>query len=129
MFSWWLPRVIPFCNHDQSILTQKLWHDDFGNHRFTLFFILILTLRQLQKWFKARKLGKEILILETRVRFLIQQVETKALSHSFNLIQDGRGRGGKKVLPTIFSPVTSTKLGISSPNILTFSFNFFATLA
>ena len=42
-----------------------------------------------------------------------------------NPIQDG---GGKKMPPTSFPPVTSTNVGISPKNFLTFCFNFFATL-
>ena len=38
------------------------------------------------------------------------------------------GRGGKKDLPTNFSPVTSTNVGISPKIFLTFSFNIYATL-
>ena len=44
---------------------------------------------------------------------------------SVNPIQDG---GGKKALPTSFSPVTSTNVGFGPQNFLTFSFNPFATL-
>ena len=40
-----------------------------------------------------------------------------------NPIQDGGS------LPTSFSPVTSTHVGISPQNFLIFSFNHFATLA
>ena len=36
--------------------------------------------------------------------------------------------GGKKALPTSFSPVTSTNVGIGPINFLTFSFNPFAIL-
>ena len=36
--------------------------------------------------------------------------------------------GDKKTLPTSFSPVTSTKVGISPKNFLTFSSNPYATL-
>ena len=36
--------------------------------------------------------------------------------------------GGTKRPPTSFSPVTSTNVGIRHQNILTFSFNPFATL-
>ena len=45
---------------------------------------------------------------------------------NFNPIQDGRS----KSLPTTtsFSPATSTNIGISLQNFLTFSFNTFATL-
>ena len=39
-----------------------------------------------------------------------------------------RWEEGKKTLPTSFSPVTSTKVEISSQNFLTFSFNPFAIL-
>ena len=45
--------------------------------------------------------------------------------HTFKPIQDG---GGQKRPPTRFSPVTSTNVGITSQNLLTFSFNPFATL-
>ena len=46
-----------------------------------------------------------------------------------NPIQDG-GWGGAKspLLPTSFSPVTSTNIGISPQNFLTLSFNPFATM-
>ena len=37
-------------------------------------------------------------------------------------------RGGKKAFPTSFSSATSTNIGISPQNFLTFSFNSFATL-
>ena len=40
-------------------------------------------------------------------------------------IQDG---GDKNVHPTSFPPVTSTNVGMSPKNLLTFSFNPFATL-
>ena len=39
-----------------------------------------------------------------------------------------RTRGGRKGPPTSFSPVTSTNVGISPQNFLTFSFNLFDTL-
>ena len=45
-----------------------------------------------------------------------------------NPIQDGGKGGGKKASCTSFSPVTSTKVGISPKNFQTFSFNPFATL-
>ena len=37
-------------------------------------------------------------------------------------------RGGGKKAPTSFSPVTSTNVGFGPQNVLTFSFNPFATL-
>ena len=48
----------------------------------------------------------------------------------FNPIQDGGGAGGggAKRPTTSFSPVTSTNIGLSPQNFLTFSFNPFATL-
>ena len=47
---------------------------------------------------------------------------------SFNPIQDGEGGGGwAKRPPTSFSPVTSTNVGISPENFLSFSFNPFVT--
>ena len=42
----------------------------------------------------------------------------------FNPIQDGGAKGPS----TSFSPITSTNVGISPQNVLTFSFNPFATL-
>ena len=45
---------------------------------------------------------------------------------SINPIQDG-GRGQKEP-PTSFSPVTCTNVGLSPQNVLTFSFNPFATM-
>ena len=39
-----------------------------------------------------------------------------------------RMRGGGKKSPSDFSPVTSTNMGISLKNFLTFSFNPFTTL-
>ena len=57
------------------------------------------------------------------------------LSHStytFNLLSSkpysGWGEGGKKALPTSFSPATFINVGISPQNFLTFSLNAFATL-
>ena len=47
-------------------------------------------------------------------------------NQNVNPIQEGGG--GKKANPTNFSPVTSTNVGISPQNFLTFSFNPFATL-
>ena len=50
---------------------------------------------------------------------------------TFNPIQDdgkgGAGGGGGKV-SSQFCPVTSTKVGISPPEFLTFTFNRFTTL-
>lgn len=64
------------------------------------------------------------------VAFPSPNEQTKnGLLFNFNPIQDG-GRGGKKSLhpPTSFSSVTSGKVGISSQNFLTFTFNLFPTL-
>ena len=44
-----------------------------------------------------------------------------------NPIQD-LGGGGQKDPPKSFSPVTSTNVGLSPQNFLTFSFNTFATV-
>ena len=46
----------------------------------------------------------------------------------FNPIQDGWGGGGAKTLPTSFSPVTSTNVGIRPQNFLPFSFDPFDIL-
>ena len=43
-----------------------------------------------------------------------------------NPIQDGKG--GQRGPPTSFSPITSTNVGLSPQNFLTFSFNTFATV-
>ena len=45
-----------------------------------------------------------------------------------NPIQDGGVGGGQKGTTTSFSPVTSTNVGISTQNFLTFSFNPSTTL-
>ena len=51
---------------------------------------------------------------------------------NFNTIQEGGegrgGGGGCKKTPYQFFPVTSTKVGISPQNVLTFNCNPFATL-
>ena len=44
-----------------------------------------------------------------------------------NPIQDEGGGGWQKGPPTSFSPVTSTNVGLSPKNFLTFSFNTFVT--
>ena len=49
------------------------------------------------------------------------------IPRNVNPIQDGVGRGAKSPLPTSFSPITSTNVGLSPQNVLTFSFNSFAT--
>ena len=63
------------------------------------------------------------------VAFPSPNEQTKnGLLFNFNHIQDG-GRGAKSPSPhTSFSSVTSGKVGISSQNVLTFSFDPFATL-
>ena len=52
------------------------------------------------------------------------------MPRDFNPIQDDREGGGgcKKAPSTSFSPVSSTNVGISPKNFLTFSFNPFARL-
>ena len=45
--------------------------------------------------------------------------------HKFNPIQDG---GPKRPPLPVFSPVTSTNVGISHQNFVTFSYDPFATL-
>ena len=45
-----------------------------------------------------------------------------------NPIQDGGGWGWQKGPPTSFFSVTSTKVGLSPQNFLTFSVNTFATV-
>ena len=42
--------------------------------------------------------------------------------------EKGGGCRGKKAPPTSFSPATSTNVGISPENFMTFSFNPFVTL-
>ena len=53
--------------------------------------------------------------------------KTKSVFIFFNPIQDG-GEGAKRPIPTSFSPVTSTNVGIRHQNFLTFTFNTFATV-
>ena len=52
----------------------------------------------------------------------------KVLFRAVNPIQDGVGGQKGPPPPTSFSPVTSTNVGISPQNFLTFSFNPFSTL-
>ena len=51
----------------------------------------------------------------------ISFINTDAVTYYINFIQD-RGRGGQKGPFTSFSIVTSTNVGISPQNFLTFSF-------
>ena len=59
---------------------------------------------------------------------VLKSIYNTTKSSMFNPIQDGRGGGGAKRPPTSFSPVTSTNIGISPQNILSFSFDPFDTL-
>ena len=52
----------------------------------------------------------------------------RQFGYKFSPIQNWRGGGGAKRLPTSFSPVISTNIGTSLKNLLKFSFNPFATL-
>ena len=54
--------------------------------------------------------------------------DRKNLTVVLNPIQDGGGGGAKRHSPSIFSPVTSTNVGISPQNFLTSSYNPFAIL-
>ena len=51
-----------------------------------------------------------------------------SLSVALILLRKRRGGGGQKGQPTRFSSVTSTNVKISDQNIMTLSFNLFATL-
>ena len=44
-------------------------------------------------------------------------------------MRGGGGGGDQKEPPTSFSPVTSTNVGISPQNFLTFSFNLFCNIS
>ena len=59
---------------------------------------------------------------------VLKSIYNTTKSSMFNPIQDGREGGGAKRPPTSFSPVTSTNIGISPQNILSFSFDPFDTL-
>ena len=59
-------------------------------------------------------------------KFKQKNIEKNILIY-FNPIQDGGG-GGKKAPPTSFSPLTSTDVGISPQNFLTFIFDPFPAL-
>ena len=61
-------------------------------------------------------------------KFKHKHIEKNILIY-FNPIQDGGGGGGKKAPPTSFSPLTSTDVGISPQNFLTFIFDPFPALA
>ena len=57
-----------------------------------------------------------------------QRVISELLIISRKLFRNPIQDGGKKPVPTRFSPVTSTKVRVSSQTFLTFSFNPFATV-
>ena len=57
----------------------------------------------------------------------LKEINTLHSNLKFNLNPNQDGVA-KKHLPTSFSPVTSTKVGIRPQNLLTFSFNPFVTL-
>ena len=59
------------------------------------------------------------------VLYLLNYAPKKEHAAGVNPIQDGVGA---KRPPSSFSPVTSTNVGLSPQNFLTFSFNPFATL-
>ena len=75
-----------------------------------------------QKWSCDSNLNE----LMNLADFFYKVIHKKATSY-FNPIQDW-GEGGQKSLPTSFSPVTSTNVGISRQNFVTFSFNPFDKL-
>ena len=64
-------------------------------------------------------------------KFKQKNIEKNILIY-FNPIQDGGGGGGggggKNAPPTTFSPLTSTDVGISPQNFLTFIFDPFPAL-
>ena len=60
--------------------------------------------------------------------YSLTEKSIKSFQVGFNPIQDGGGRGDKKANPISFLSVTSANVGIIPQNILTFSFNPFATL-
>ena len=75
------------------------------------YLLLIITLRFTcgeKKMVKHKKVSKYYAHHCSRAKF-------STFSQSFNTIQDGVG-GGQKNRPTIFSPVTSTNVGISPQN-------------
>ena len=59
----------------------------------------------------------------------VKQVNACWVNTKLTLFRMGGRGGGQKGPPTSFSPVTSTNVGISPQNFLTFSFYPFATLA
>ena len=54
--------------------------------------------------------------------------EKKNCAFPLTLLRMGEGGGRQKGPLTSFSPVTSTNVGVSPKNCLTFSYNPFATL-
>ena len=69
-------------------------------------------------WFFKSLTGLNFSINLMRFKLILH----KKWSFPLTLFRMGR-RVGKKVPPTSFSPVTSTNVGISPQNFLTFSFN------
>ena len=72
---------------------------------------------------RTKSIYQKISIRKTLIIFFFWNKQYVYIA--FNPIQDG---GGKKAPPTSFSPVTSTNVGISPKNFLTFSFNPFDRL-
>ena len=72
------------------------------------------------------RLCKKIYIYMPNLGF-INQIWFSIFTYNLNVnpIHDG---GRQNALPTSFSPVTSTNVGISPQNFLTFSFNPYATV-
>ena len=104
----------------QQVLRQDLgWFvkilNDFNN----------LTLKQ--TFWKRKTLFKkpDYLVLIESTKIENAPYKTAISEVNVNSIQDG---GREKDPPTSFSLVTSTNVGISPQNLLTFSFNPFATL-
>ena len=95
--------------------------------------MILLTYNQFEGMFKSehRKSSEHVAISKCEQVELFQITQACTYIMKFeaekpiNPIQDG---GGKKMLPTSFPLVTSTSVGISPKNFLTFSFNIFATL-
>ena len=75
-----------------------------------------------------RTFDELLIVFSTKINLLYLHYSTAQKRQKSPSYQGDKGEGGKKVPPTSFSPVTSTNVGISNKNILTFSFNLFATL-
>ena len=106
LIEYFLKMINVICSIET--LFRAIFRNILGRHRsLTCFFSFFLAYTMVDCWEEKWTLRSQICNLDP--------------------VQDGGG-GGQKGPPTSFSSVTSTNVGISPQNILTFSFNPFHTL-